>query len=167
MRDTNKFQFFFIFGNSFLYKIIVSFTMVIKISPGGESAGGGRSTSKSTCVLFRPAFGDRPASSMSKFSASVNSDLGNGSFWVEIGDAEHIDVVENIREFDRINWPLTSEMFTFLDMLTQLAIVVSESSFGAYVCIRRPAGLHRDELSCILWHYCSSCLHPRATKSSW
>ena len=29
----------------------VSFTMVIKRSPGGESAGGGRSTSKSTCVV--------------------------------------------------------------------------------------------------------------------
>ena len=28
---------------------------------------------------------------MSKFSASVNSDLGNGSFGVEIGDAEHVD----------------------------------------------------------------------------
>ena len=25
-----------------------------------------------------------------------------------------IDVVENVREFDRINWPLTSEMLTFL-----------------------------------------------------
>ena len=57
----------------------------------GESVGGGQSTSKSTCE-FRPAFGDRPASSsMSKFSASVNSDLGNGSFWVEIRDAEHVD----------------------------------------------------------------------------
>ena len=32
--------------------------------PGGESA-----------------FGDRPASSISEFSAAVNSDLGNGSFW--------------------------------------------------------------------------------------
>ena len=32
-------------------------------------------------------------SSISKFSASVNSDLrlGNGSLWVEIGDAEHVD----------------------------------------------------------------------------
>ena len=40
---------------------------------------------------------------MSKFSASVNSDLGNGSFWLEIRDAEHVDVVENVREFDRIN----------------------------------------------------------------
>ena len=82
---------FFIFRN--LYKIIVSFTMVIKRSPGGESAGGGRSTSKSTCVLSAwtlTAFGDRSASSISKFSASVNSDLGNGSFWVEIRDAEHV-----------------------------------------------------------------------------
>ena len=33
-------------------------------------------------------------------------------------------------------------MFTFLDML---AMVVSESSFAAYVCPRRPAGLHRDK----------------------
>ena len=68
--------------------------MVIKISPGGESAGGGRSTSKSTFVVLAwtlTAFGDRPASSMSKFSASVNSDLGNGSYWVEIRDAGHVD----------------------------------------------------------------------------
>ena len=38
MRETKKFRFFFIFQNSFLYKNTVSFTMVIKISPGGESA---------------------------------------------------------------------------------------------------------------------------------
>ena len=39
--------------NSSLYRIIVSFTMVIKRSPGGESAGGGQlqSTSKSPCVV--------------------------------------------------------------------------------------------------------------------
>ena len=42
-----------------------------------------------------------------------------------------IDVVENVREFDRISWPLTLEMFTFY----MLAMVVSESSFGAYVCL--------------------------------
>ena len=68
--------------------------MVIKRSPGGESAGGGRSTSKSTCAVPEwslTVFGDRPASSMSNFSASVNSDLGNGSFWVKVGDAEHVD----------------------------------------------------------------------------
>ena len=29
---------------------------------------------------------------MSKFSATVNSDLGNGSFWVEIRDAEQYSV---------------------------------------------------------------------------
>ena len=35
-------------------------------------------------------------------------------------------------------------------MLVRLAMVVSESSFGAYACIRRPAGLHRDERSCVM-----------------
>ena len=94
MRDTNKFHFLHIFRNSFLYKIIVSFAMVIKRSPGGKSAGGGRSTSKPTCVVppwTLTAFDDRPAPSMSTFSARVNSDLGNGSFWVEISDAERVD----------------------------------------------------------------------------
>ena len=52
--------------------------MVIKRTPGGESAGGGRSTSKSTCEV--PAWtltvvGDWPASTVYKFSASVSSDL--------------------------------------------------------------------------------------------
>ena len=73
---------FFIFRNSLLYKITISFTMVIKRSPVGESAGGGRSTSKSTCVVpawTLTAVGNRPTSSLSNFSASVNSDLGNGS----------------------------------------------------------------------------------------
>ena len=89
---------FFIFQNSFLSyiissdKITVSFTIVINRSPGGESAGDGRSTSTSTCAYpawSLTAFGDRPASGMSKLSASVNSDLGNGSFWFEIPLAEH------------------------------------------------------------------------------
>ena len=40
-------------------------------------------------------------------------------------------------------------MFTFLEML---ALVWSESSFGAYVCHRRPAGLHSDQLSCCILH---------------
>ena len=64
---------FFIFRNFFLYKITVSFTMVIKRSPcGAWSAGGGRSTSKSTCVVPTwnlATFGDRSASSMSKYRA--------------------------------------------------------------------------------------------------
>ena len=41
-------------------------------------------------------------------------------------------------------WP--QEMFTFSEML---ALVQSESSFGAYVCHRRPAGLHSDQRSCL------------------
>ena len=99
-----------------------------KISPGGESAGDGRSTSKSTCAVpaWSPtACGQRPASSMSKFSPSVSSDLGNSSFSLKIPYAEHVDRRSwNMREFDRINWPLTSEMFTLLDMIE---MVVSEA----------------------------------------
>ena len=53
--------------------------MVIKWSLGGESA-----------------FGDQPASSMSKFSAAVNSGLGNGSFWIKIHDAMHVDQCSSI-----------------------------------------------------------------------
>ena len=47
---------------------------------------------------------------MSKYSAAVNSDLGNGSFWVEIRDAKHVDrwTVQYLHEFDHINRPLTS-----------------------------------------------------------
>ena len=80
LSDQWQIRLFFIFRNSFLYKITVSFTMVNKRSPGGESAGGGRSTSKSTCEVpawTLTAFGDWPASTVSKFSAGVNSD-----FWV-------------------------------------------------------------------------------------
>ena len=33
------------------------------------------------------AFSNRPESSMLKFSASMNSDIRNGSFWIEIRDA--------------------------------------------------------------------------------
>ena len=48
-------------------------------------------------------------------------------------------------------------MFTFLNML---AVVVSESSFGAYVCLTRPAGLHRDKRSCQV--YVCHCGHCKA-----
>ena len=41
--------------------------------------------------LCRTAFGDRPASRMCKFSASVNSEFRNGSFWLEIRDAVRVD----------------------------------------------------------------------------
>ena len=63
MREKNKFHFFTFFETLFY---TVSFTMAITRSPGGEFAGGGQSTSKSTCVVptrSLTAFGDRPASS--------------------------------------------------------------------------------------------------------
>ena len=83
----------FLFSKLLFYIFFFSFTMVIKWSLGGESP-----------------FGDRPGSSMSKYSAAVNSDLGNGSFGVEIRDAKHADrwTVQYLHEFDHINWPLTS-----------------------------------------------------------
>ena len=69
--------------------------MVFKRSPGGESAGGGRSTSKSTCVVpawTRTAFGDWSACiQYVQVEPGLNLDLGNGSFWVEIRDAKHVD----------------------------------------------------------------------------
>ena len=64
--DQWEIRLFFIFWNSFLYKITVSFTVVIKRSPGGQAAGGGQSTSKSTCEVPLAAFGHRSASSISK-----------------------------------------------------------------------------------------------------
>ena len=64
MRDTNRVSLFFHFFSFFetlshvslknyifSYKFTVSFTMVIKLSPGGESAGGWWSTSKSICLV--------------------------------------------------------------------------------------------------------------------
>ena len=79
----------------------------------------------------------------------MNSDLGKGSFWVEIHDAKHLLTSRCTCRSTQVKiytgliastylWP--QEMFTFLEML---ALVESESSFGAYVCHihRRPAGL--------------------------
>ena len=60
-------------------------------------------------------------------SSDVNSDLGQCFFW---GLCKPVIASTDL-------WP--QEMFTFLEML---AMVVSESSFGAYVCHRRPAGPH-------------------------
>ena len=47
-------------------------------------------------------------------------------------------------------------MYTFLDMLTRLAMVVSECSFGAYVCIRRPVGLSATS-ALVKIHFCLLC----------
>ena len=65
--------------------------MVIKKSPGGRICRWRAVNFEiHLCSSGVTAFGDRPASSLSKFSASVKTDLGNGSFWFEIGDAEHV-----------------------------------------------------------------------------
>ena len=61
-------------------------------------------------------------------------------------------------------WP--QEMFTFSEMLA-LALVQSdhESSFGAHVCHRRPAGLHGDQRSCVLLHaVVANSVHVQAGK---
>ena len=51
--------------------------------------------------------------------------------------------VENVREFD--SYQLTSDLKRCLLFFEFLAVVVSECSFGADVCLRRPAGFHRKE----------------------
>ena len=66
---------------------------VWRIAVTGGGGGGG------SCLNF----GDEPASSLSKFSVGMNSDLGNGSFCVEIRDAKHVNVVEDLQEFGGIN----------------------------------------------------------------
>ena len=82
----------------------------------------------------------------------VNSDLGNGSFWIDIRDVKHVDLLTSrctcrstqVKIYTGLiasTDPGPQEMFTFLEML---AVVESESSFSAYICHRRPAGLHRD-----------------------
>ena len=43
---------------------------------------------------------------------------------------------------------LTSDLKRCSLCLEMLALVKSESCFGAYVCHRRPAGLHHDQRSC-------------------
>ena len=91
-RDTTLFH----FRNSFFsYKVTVSFTMVIKRSPGGEYAGGGRAVNFEIHLCSSGMISDCIWRSISiqyvQIEAGVNSDLGNGSFWVEIHDAQHVD----------------------------------------------------------------------------
>ena len=85
MRETKKFHRSFHFLNLFFVQKSVFFTMVIKRSPGGESAvlpARAVNFENHLCGsgVISTAFGDRPASSVSKFSSRLNSDLRNGSF---------------------------------------------------------------------------------------
>ena len=77
------------------YRITVSVTKVIKISPGGESAGRVVNFEIHLCTSVMNS--DCIWQSISnqyvqmQIEPGVNSDLGNGSFWVEICDAKHVD----------------------------------------------------------------------------
>ena len=125
-RDTNKCHLFSFFRNSVLCLITVFFTMVIKRSPGGKSAGGGRSTSKSTCVVL---------------AWTLTSE--NASFALCASRWSH---------------QLTSDPKSCLLFWKYLQCrVMSESSFGAYVCHRRPEGLHRHQR---LLYVCFSFFFP-------
>ena len=78
-----------------------------------------------------------------QMEAGLNSDPGNDSFSDKIRDAKHVDRSTHfstcrstqVKSASTDLWP--QEMFTFSEML---ALVESESSFGAYVCQRRPGG---------------------------
>ena len=124
--------------------------MLIKRSPGGEFAGGGRAVNFQIHLCSSGMISDciwrLTSIQYVQIEAGVNSDLGNGFFWVEIRDAKHVDhsrstqmKIYTVLIASTDLWP--QEMFTSLEIL---ALVESESSFGAYVCHRRPAGLYRD-----------------------
>ena len=144
-RDT---RLFFIFRISFLYKITVSFTMVIKRSPGGQACRWRAvnfeihlwsSGKNADCI-----FGDRSASSMSKWRPAWTLTPEMIPFGTKsVTLSMLIDLLPStmscrstqVKIASTDLWP--QEMFTFSEML---ALVESESSFGAYVCQRRPGG---------------------------
>ena len=90
-RDTT----FFHFSKLFLYKITVSFTMVIKRSPGGQACRWRAvnfeihlwsSGKNADCI-----FGDWSCIQHVQMEAGLNSDPGNDSFSDKIRDAKHVD----------------------------------------------------------------------------
>ena len=140
-----------------------------------DLAGGGQSTSKSTCEVpawTLTAFGDRSASQHVQIEAGLNSDPGNDSFWDKSRDAKHVDRSTHystcrstqVKIASTDLWP--QGMFTFSEML---ALVESESSFGAYVCHRRPGGslatsdlVQPGAVKLVLWRHWMhpSYMHP-------
>ena len=68
-------------------------------------------------------------------------------FGREIREAKHVDQRQAKTYTGLITstdlWP--SRDVYFLEMLALVMIIMSESSFGAYICHRRPAGLHRHQ----------------------
>ena len=91
-RDTTFFSFF---ENSFLYKITVSFTMVIKRSPGGQACRWRAINFEIHLVKFRQERWLHIWRSICiqhvQMEAGLNSDPGNDSFSDKIRDAKHVD----------------------------------------------------------------------------
>ena len=96
LSDQWEIRLFFIFRNSFLYKITVSFTMVIKKSPGGPCRW--RAVNFEIHLWSSGMNADCIWRSISiqhvrlvQIEAGLNSDPGNDSFWDKIRDAKHVD----------------------------------------------------------------------------
>ena len=111
-----------------------------------DLAGGGQSTSKSTCEVpawTLIAFGDRSASSMSQERPAWTLTPEMIPFGTKSVTLSMIDLLTGTCRLTLVRIASTDlclrpqEMFTFSEML---ALVKSESSFGAYVCHRRPGG---------------------------
>ena len=113
-----------------------------------QAAGGGQSTSKSTCEVpartLTVLFGDRSASSMSKWRPAwtltpemihFRTKSVTLSMLIDLLTSTMSCRSTQVKIASTDLWP--QEMFTFSEML---ALVESESSFGAYVCHRRPGG---------------------------
>ena len=140
MRDTTV----FIFRNSIYTKLPFPLPWWSK-DLLVDLAGGAQSTSKSTCEVpagTLTAFGDRSASSMSKQRPAWTLTPEMTPFGTKsVKLSMLIDLLTSTSRSTPVKiastdlWP--QEMFTFSKML---ALVESESSFGAYVCHRRPGG---------------------------
>ena len=165
LSDQGEIRLFFIFRNSFLYKVTVSFTMVIKRSPGGQACRWRAinfeihlwsSGKNADCI-----FGNRSASSMSKWRPAwtltpemipFGTKSVTLSMLIDLLTSTMLCRSTQVKIASTDLWP--QEMFTFSKML---ALVESESSFGAYVCHRRPGGSTATSdlvLSCnrsVLW----------------
>ena len=143
MRDTTFFSFF---ETLFFYKITVSFTMVIKRSPGGQASCRWRAVNFEIHLWSSGMNADCIWRSICiqhvQIEAGLNSDPGNDSFWDKsVTLSMLIDLFTSTCRPTQVKiastdlWP--QGMFTLLEML---ALVKSESSFGAYVCHRRNGG---------------------------
>ena len=145
-RDTT---FFFIVETLFYTKITVSFTMVIKRSPGGQACRWRAinfeihlwsSGKNADCI-----FGDRSASSMSKWRPAWTLTPEMIHFRTKSVTLSMLIDLLIIVHVDRRRWrahQLTYDLKRCLlfRKCLQLRFFESESSFGAYVCHRRPGG---------------------------